>query len=84
MTLDEIRINASLLVVAGSETTATALSGVTYLLGTHPEVLAKLTKEVRETFSSESEIDLISVQHLKYMLAVLDEGLRLFPPVPVR
>lgn len=83
MTLDEIRVNASTLVFAGSETTATALSGITYLLGTHPEVLAKLAKEVREHFSDESEIDLISCQHLKYMLAVLDEGLRLFPAVPV-
>lgn len=82
LTIEQIRSNASLLIIAGSETTATALSGVTFLLGTHPEVLAKLTEEVRSSFTSEKEIDLLSVQKLKYMLAVLDETLRMYPPVP--
>lgn len=71
-----------MLIIAGSETTATALSGATYLLGKNPDTLAKLTKEVRSAFSSEGEITLSSVQNLKYMLAVLDEALRMFPPVP--
>lgn len=70
------------MIIAGSETTATALSGVTFLLGTHPEILAKLTEEVRSGFSSEDEITLLSVQKLKYMLAVLDETLRVYPPAP--
>lgn len=82
MTLDQIRANASTLIIAGSETTATALSGTTYLLCQNPDALAKLVEEVRSSFSSEDEITLLSVQKLKYMLAVLDESLRLFPPVP--
>lgn len=68
--------------MAGSETTATALSGATHLLCANPGVLAKLTEEVRSAFSSEQEITLLSVQKLKYMLAVLDESIRMFPPVP--
>lgn len=82
MTLEQICINASLLIIAGSETTATALSGASYLLGTNPDALSKVTDEVRSAFSSEQEITLLSVQKLKYMLAVLDETLRMFPPVP--
>lgn len=82
MTNEQLTLNAELLIIAGSETTATALSGATYLLGKHPDILAKLTHEVRSYFSSEDEITLLSVQKLKYMLAVLDETLRLFPPVP--
>ncbi|PSR97238.1 cytochrome P450 monooxygenase [Coniella lustricola] len=82
LSMQQIRLNASLLIVAGSETTATALSGATFLLGRHPEILAKLTQEVRSSFASVQEITLLSVQNLKYMLAVLDESLRLFPPVP--
>lgn len=74
--------NASLLIIAGSETTATTLSGVTYLLLTHPEVLQKTTDEVRSSFSNESEIDLLSVQKLNYMMAALQETLRMYPPVP--
>ena len=70
------------LIIAGSETTATLLSGVTYLLLKHPAVLQKLVEEVRSTFSSESEIDLIGVNKLTYMLACLDEAIRMYPPVP--
>lgn len=82
MSRAEIYENASLLIGAGSETTATALSAATYLLGTNPDVLARLVTEVRESFSSESQIDFVSVQKLDYMLAVLDETLRLHPPSP--
>ena len=44
--------------------------------------MVKLTEEVRSAFKSEDEIDMISVQKLTYLLAVLDESLRLYPPVP--
>ncbi|KAL7806057.1 cytochrome P450 [Trichoderma gracile] len=80
--LPELWDNASLLIIAGSETTATTLSGVTYFLLSHPEVLEKVKNEVRSSFTSEDQIDLISVQKLNYMLAVLQETLRMYPPVP--
>lgn len=82
MSREEIYDNANLLIRAGSETTATALSAATYLLAMNPEVLARLVTEVRGSFSSETEIDFVSVQKLDYMLAVLDETLRLHPPSP--
>ncbi|CAG9982954.1 unnamed protein product [Clonostachys byssicola] len=82
MTMPEIIDNAKFLILAGSETTATALSGATHLLATHPEVLAKLEQEVRTSFIDESQIDLITVQRLDYMLAVLNEAMRFYPPVP--
>lgn len=81
MTSDEMVSNASLLVLAGSETTATTLSGATYLLLKHPDAMAKLTTEIRTTFHHESEIDLLTVSKLEYMLAVLDETTRIYPPV---
>ncbi|KAK7409281.1 hypothetical protein QQX98_008521 [Neonectria punicea] len=81
MTMAEIEKNSSTLIIAGSETTATALSAVTFYLCMHPEVLAKLVDEVRSSFTSEEQIDFVSVNNLKYMLAVLDETLRIFPPV---
>ncbi len=82
LTKEDMVANARLLVVAGSETTATALSGVAYFLARHPRVQEKLAKEVRSTFASEGEINLLSVNKLGYMLAVLDESMRMFPPVP--
>ncbi|KAI0525454.1 cytochrome P450 [Xylaria bambusicola] len=74
-------MNASLLILAGSETTATLLSGATYLLTTNPNVLKKLEQEVRSTFKSDDEITLLSVSNLPYMLACLNESLRRYPPV---
>ncbi|KAJ5947552.1 hypothetical protein N7466_000567 [Penicillium verhagenii] len=66
--------------IAGSDTTASLLSGLTYHLCQNPHVLDKLTAEVRLAFQSDKEINLTSVNSLTYTLAVLKEGLRLFPP----
>ncbi|KAG7115084.1 Cytochrome monooxygenase 1 like protein [Verticillium longisporum] len=81
LTFAHLAGNASLLVVAGSETTATLLSGATYLLVSNRHVLDKVTKEVRETFASADDINLSSVGGLSYMLAVLNESFRCYPPV---
>ncbi|KAH7043333.1 cytochrome P450 [Macrophomina phaseolina] len=47
-----------------------------------PDTLAKLTDEIRSTFQSEDEININSAGQLKYMLAWLNEALRLYPPTP--
>ncbi|MBE3047713.1 cytochrome P450 [Candidatus Bathyarchaeota archaeon] len=72
---------ASSLLVAGSETTASTMSGVTWLLLANPEKLAKLAAEVRGAFSDESEIDFTSTQGLVYLTACLNEGLRRYPAI---
>ena len=69
--------------MAGSETTATVLSGATYFLLTHPEARQKLEQEVRGAFASDEEITIESVGKLTYMLACLNETMRMYPPVPV-
>lgn len=79
----EMVTNGSLLIVAGSETTATALSGVTYLLLKNPRVMQKLQEEVRNTFQSEGQITLENCNKLEYIHAVLTEALRMYPPVAV-
>lgn len=43
--------------------------------------MKKLNEEVRSTFANSSEITINSVSRLPYMLAVLNEALRLYPPV---
>ncbi len=83
LTFKELVANATVLIIAGSETTATLLSGVTYWLLKTPLALKKVTEEVRSQFQSEQEIDFIHASsRLPYMLACLDEGLRRYPPVP--
>ncbi|KAF4944541.1 hypothetical protein FSARC_14648 [Fusarium sarcochroum] len=80
---EQLKRNAALLIVAGSETTATLLTGALFLVGTHPEVYEKLQTEVRSRFTSASDINFKSVNELQYMLAVLNETLRHYPPVAV-
>jgi cytochrome P450 len=81
--LEEMITNGNTLIVAGSETTATLLSGATYLLLKNPRVLQKLQEEVRTTFNSDDEITLDNCNKLEYIHAVLTEALRMYPPVPV-
>jgi len=80
---EELVSNANVLIIAGSETTATLLSGVTYWLLRSPEALRRVTKEIRTVFRNEDEINFSSAgTKLPYMLACLNEGLRIYPPVP--
>ncbi|KAK7937712.1 cytochrome P450 [Apiospora aurea] len=81
LTEDQWLLNTSQLIVAGSETTATLLCGVTYLLLTNPAALAKATEEVRTTFKSDKDITLLSVMNLPYLLACLNEALRRYPSI---
>ena len=82
MTNEEIINNASILIIAGSETTATLLSGATFRLLTNPRVLRKVQNEVRSAFSSADEMTFASTGKLPYLHAVLEESLRMYPPVP--
>lgn len=79
---DEHYSNASLFMIAGTETTATALSGTTYYLLQNPAVMAELTKEIRSNFADFDALDLDQLARQKYLMAVLQEGLRMYPPFP--
>ncbi|KAH7016402.1 cytochrome P450 ClCP1 [Microdochium trichocladiopsis] len=78
---EKLAANAGILIIAGSETTATVLAGVTYYLMKDPIALKKATDEVRSVFKSEDDINFNSVNDLPYMLACLNEALRCYPPV---
>ncbi|KAK5120491.1 hypothetical protein LTR85_006146 [Meristemomyces frigidus] len=83
LSLGEHHSNASTFMVAGTETTATALSGTTYHLLRTPHAMEKLNTEIRSAFSSFDNLTLETLAHQKYLMAVLQEGLRMYPPVPV-
>jgi cytochrome P450 len=83
LTDKEVAANCGFLILAGSETTATALSGVTYYLLKTPEALQKATAEVRNAFDKEEEINFVNASaRLPYTQACLTEGLRIYPPGP--
>jgi Cytochrome P450 len=82
ITRNEIEATATILLGAGAETIATLLSGCTYLLLTNPRVIEKLQEEIRGTCATSDEITITKMNQLPYVHAVLEESLRLYPPVP--
>lgn len=82
LTTIELVMMASTFIVAGSGTSAGGLSGITYLLMCNPSKLGKLCAEIRSTFDSQEEITMLATAKCKYLNAVLEEGMRLYPPVP--
>ncbi|KAL0253324.1 Sir2 histone deacetylase Hst2 [Diplodia seriata] len=78
----QMHSNAVLFMTAGTETTATALSGMTHYLLKCPDKLAKLTGEIRGAFRSEDELTMANLRRLPYLQAVIEEGLRIYPPTP--
>ncbi|KAJ0168791.1 Isotrichodermin C-15 hydroxylase [Colletotrichum tanaceti] len=78
----QIAAHSSDFVIAGSETTATALSCVTYYLQKNPESLVRLRGEIRGYFKSFDDIDDASTTRLPFLNAVILEGMRMYPPLP--
>lgn len=75
--------NALVILLAGSETTASLLTGLTYYLLKTPRALKLAADEVRQAFASEAAITIASISSkCPYLLACLEEGLRLYPPAP--
>jgi cytochrome P450 len=79
---DEIIVNAALLIVGGSETTATLLSGLFARLFWDMPRFSKLELEIRSAFAANDDIGFEAVSKLPYLNACLEEALRVFPPVP--
>jgi cytochrome P450 len=68
------------MIVAGSETSATTMAILTYWLCRTPHVYEKLKQEVRSRYASSSEITSMNAT-FPYLTAVINEILRLFPPM---
>ncbi|RAQ98777.1 benzoate 4-monooxygenase cytochrome p450 [Stemphylium lycopersici] len=78
----QLAAHASDFVIAGSETTATALACITYHLLKFPEIELRLQTEIREAFKFYEEINGTSTTSLPYLNAVILEGMRVYPPLP--
>ena len=69
------------LAVAGFETSANTLNWVWYLLTAHPEVEQRLIEEARTFLPDEAAVSHTSAAEMTYTQQVLEEALRLYPPV---
>jgi cytochrome P450 len=73
---------SNLLIIAGSDTTSTALASTFFYLVHNTPALQKLTQEIRSTFDDLEEIQAsLKLSSCAYLRAVIDESMRLSPPV---
>ncbi|CAH2005967.1 unnamed protein product [Acanthoscelides obtectus] len=82
----DIKDEINTFVLGGHDTTATALSFTLYCLARHPEVQEKILEEQEKIFGSlenEPQTTYADLQEMKYMDAVINESIRVFPPIPM-
>ena len=82
MTVPEIEGTFNIVIVAGSETTGTVLSGITSYLTRRTQVWNTLALEIRSRFKEAEEMTFETLAELPYLNAVIKEGLRMCPPTP--
>ncbi|KAJ0180020.1 hypothetical protein K1T71_004611 [Dendrolimus kikuchii] len=79
----ELREELLTLIVAGTDTSASAIGFTLILLGKYPAVQEKVYQELVEVFGDmERPLEKEDLLKLKYLERVVKESLRLFPPVP--
>lgn len=76
----QVRDEVLTLILAGHETTAMALSWTWYLLSQHPAVERKVERELRDVLSDRPP-KATDLPNLHYTGMVIDESMRLYPPV---
>lgn len=78
----EVRDQVLVFLLAGHETTSTALTFALHLLGRHPEVQDRVRQEVASVLGSARPTAHQLMADLPYTTAVLKETMRLYPSAP--
>ncbi|KAG0481363.1 hypothetical protein HPP92_012221 [Vanilla planifolia] len=82
---DHIKAVVNDMLMAGSDTSSTAMEWVMSELVRHPDIMKKVQREVREAFDEcvgQKEEKILSGK-LRYLQMVVKETLRLHPPLPL-
>ena len=75
--------DARLLIIAGSDTTATTLTYCLYHLAKDPSLVKRLRDELEShDVRNDENFTVFGLAGLEYLNGVIDETLRLYPPVP--
>ncbi|OAL56219.1 putative cytochrome P450 oxidoreductase [Pyrenochaeta sp. DS3sAY3a] len=73
---------AQLAIIAGADTNAITVSNICFLLCRHPEYQAKLYAELADLPAAEGIVDDQHLVGIPLLLGIINESLRLHPPVP--
>ncbi|MEE6521163.1 hypothetical protein FKM82_019239, partial [Ascaphus truei] len=79
LTDTEIMAQALVFMLAGYETTSTALMFLSYNLATHPDVQCKLQNEIDKYLPNKAPPTYDALMQMEYCDMVINESLRLFP-----
>ncbi|KAG8728330.1 hypothetical protein FRC12_021836, partial [Ceratobasidium sp. 428] len=71
------------ILVAGRDTTASTLTFLCYMLAANPAIFAKLRAEILDTVGPNAYPTFEDIREMKYMRAVVNEVLRVFPAAPL-
>ncbi|XP_055890425.1 cytochrome P450 3A24-like [Biomphalaria glabrata] len=82
MSEEELMGQSMLILFAGFETTSTTLQFCLYLLAQHQDVQEKVYQEILTQLQSDTPTH-EELNKLTYMEQVVDETLRLYPPIPI-
>ncbi len=77
---DLIRDQLLTMLIAGHDTSTALLSWALYLLGQHPPAMSQAQNEVDSVLAGQTPT-LEHAAHLHYLGQVIDEALRLYPPI---
>ncbi|KAI1128601.1 cytochrome P450 [Nemania abortiva] len=78
----ELWIESIFFLVAGGDTTATAICGTFFYLSRYPECYRKLAREIRTTFKNGRDIKTSpQLASCHYLRACIDESMRMSPPI---
>ncbi|HEY9613212.1 cytochrome P450 [Allocoleopsis sp.] len=80
LSLEEIKVQALLMLFAGHETTTSMLTSLCMALAQHPNVLAR-TRAEQQALAAEGGLTLEQLKQMTYLEQVLREVERLYPPV---
>ncbi|KAL9075588.1 MAG: hypothetical protein Q9157_003970 [Trypethelium eluteriae] len=79
----ELMANMALLIIAGSETTASTLAATIYLLLKNPGALERLNREIFTRFKGVEDMTVNRLSAFEYLNATIQESMRVHAPVPV-
>ena len=66
--VDDVAQNGELAIIAGSDTTSTAMTAIIYYLLLNPEVYNRLQEEVDSAFTSgEEPLDAVKLSHMEWL-----------------
>ncbi|KII83768.1 hypothetical protein PLICRDRAFT_168657 [Plicaturopsis crispa FD-325 SS-3] len=70
------------IMIAGRDTTAATLTFIIYSMAMYPAVLQRLREEILAHVGPSQRPTYDQIREMKYLRAVINETLRLYPPVP--